>query len=200
MRLTYFAFFILAFLHQDLNSQCTPPMAELCEVANVLCSLDELNGYACQNNSTIPSPCLPLCSQGGVGHNTGWWAFVSQGGTVTITLTIGSCVILQGLEFGLWGDCNCSEEVACRSIPCIPPGSVEVISAHLKACKTYYLWVDGCSGDICDFTLNTSGGAPPSLIPLSFINNDSSQIIEPVCVGRCNYRFFVNPQPGGFIA
>lgn len=196
MRLTYFSFFISAFLHQDLNSQCTPPMAEFCEEANVLCSLDELNGFACQNTSTVPSPCSPLCSQGGVGHNTGWWGFVSQGGTVTITLTIGSCADLQGLEFGLWGDCNCSEEVACRSIPCVPPGSVEVISAHLKACKTYYLWVDGCSGDICDFTLNTSGGVPPSLIPLSFINNDSSQIIEPVCVGACNYRFFVNPQPG----
>lgn len=180
----------------QLIAQCTPPMAENCEEASVLCSLDEVNGYACQNNSTVPSPCAPLCSQGGVGHNTSWWGFVTQGGNVTITLTIGGCTTSQGLQYGIWGDCNCSEEIACRSIPCVPPGSVEVINANLKACKTYYLWVDGCSGDICDFTLNTSGGGPPSLSPLGFINNKTNMIIEPVCVGACNYRLFVNPQPG----
>ncbi|MFZ1296626.1 MAG: hypothetical protein WAT16_01170, partial [Saprospiraceae bacterium] len=77
-------------------------MAEECELANVLCSLDEVNGYACNNPSTIASPCQPLCSQGGVGHNTSWWAFVSQGGNVTITLTIGGCTSSQGIQYGIW--------------------------------------------------------------------------------------------------
>lgn len=52
-------------------------------------------------------------------------------------------------------------------------------------------------GDICDFTLHTSGGGPPQLTPLNPINNVPSRIIKPVCVGACNYLFFVNPQPGG---
>ncbi|MFZ1255907.1 MAG: gliding motility-associated C-terminal domain-containing protein [Saprospiraceae bacterium] len=181
----------------QLLAQCTPPMAEECELASVLCSLDEVNGYACNNPSTIPSPCSPLCSQGGAGHNTSWWGFVCQGGSVTVTLTIGGCTTTQGLQFGIWGDCNCGEEIACRSIPCVPPNSVQTVTANLQACKTYYLWVDGCSGDICDFTLSTSGGGPPSLSPLGFINNIASKIIQPVCVGACNVRFFVNDQPGG---
>jgi len=183
-------------LSDRLIAQCTPPMSEYCDEVSVLCSLDEVNGYACQNNSSVPSPCAPLCSQGGVGHNTSWWGFVSQGGNVTITLTIGGCTTSQGLQYGIWGDCNCSEEIACRSIPCVPPGSVEVINANLKACKTYYLWVDGCSGDICDFTLNNSGGGSPSLSPLGYINNQSNSIIDSVCVGACGYRLFVDPQPG----
>ncbi|MGB4969639.1 MAG: hypothetical protein WBO31_08920, partial [Saprospiraceae bacterium] len=66
------------------NSQCIPPMAEECELASVLCSLDEVNGYACNNPSTVPSPCAPLCSMGGAGHNTSWWGFVCQGGSVTV--------------------------------------------------------------------------------------------------------------------
>lgn len=81
----------------SLFGQCTPPMAETCDEANVLCSLDEVNGYACNNPSTIPSPCNPLCSQGGVGHNTSWWGFVTQGGSVTVTLTVGGCTTTQGL-------------------------------------------------------------------------------------------------------
>lgn len=181
----------------QMLAQCTPPMAEECELANVLCSLDEVNGYACNNPSTVASPCQPLCSQGGVGHNTSWWAFVSQGGNVTITLTIGGCTSSQGIQYGIWGDCNCGQEVICRSIPCIPPNSTSTANATLIPCKTYYLWVDGCSGDICDFTINTSGGGPPSLDPLGFINNIASKIIQPVCVGACNVRFFVNPQSGG---
>ncbi|MBK9108252.1 MAG: T9SS type A sorting domain-containing protein [Saprospiraceae bacterium] len=190
---TFFTLCILIFcIHFKLHSQCTPPMAEICEDANVLCSLDDLNGYACNNPSTIPSPCSPLCSQGGVGHNTSWWGFVTQGGNVTITLTIGGCTTTQGLQYGIWGNCSCSEDVFCRSIPCVPPGSVEVIEVNLIACKTYYLWVDGCSGDICDFTLSTGGGGTPTLSPLGFINDDSDGVIDSVCIGACNYKFFID--------
>jgi gliding motility-associated-like protein len=196
--LTYLCFIVLT-PGSILNSQCTPPMAETCEESSVLCSLDEVNGYTCNNPSTIASPCSPLCSQGGVGHNTSWWAFVSQGGTATLTLTVGPCTSSQGLQYGIWGDCNCGQEILCRSIPCIPPNSVSTSTISLLPCKTYYLWVDGCSGDICDFTLNVggTGGGPPTLSPLGFINNIASKIIQPVCVGACNVRFFVNPQPGG---
>lgn len=177
-------------------AQCSPPMAETCEESSVLCSLDELNGYSCNNPSTIPSQCTPLCSNGGNGENTSWWAFVTRGGDVTITLIVGGCITAQGLQFGIWGDCVCGEEIACRSLPCILPNSIQTINVNLKACKTYYLWVDGCSGDICDFTLQTAGGAPPTLSPLGFINNIPRGIIEPICVGACNVTFFVNPQPG----
>ncbi len=196
--LAWVIFFISAQV-QILYAQCTPAMAETCEEANVLCSLDEMNGYTCQNNSTIPSPCAPLCSQGGLGDNTSWWGFVSAGGNVTITLTVGSCNNGQGLEYGIWGDCICAEEIVCRSAPCIPANSMSTVNVTLKPCKTYYLWVDGCNGDVCNFTLNTSGGGPPALAPLGKINNVPGMIIQPICEGACNVKFFVNPQPGGCV-
>lgn len=113
-------------------------MSEECNQVNVLCSLDELNGYACNNTSTVPSHCGPLCSQGGIGENTSWWGFVTEGGNVTMTLTIGSCNTGQGLQFGIWGDCLCEEEIVCRSNPCSIPNSVNTVSANLQPCKTYY--------------------------------------------------------------
>jgi hypothetical protein len=197
-QMRYVAFFLLfiSIEIQKVFSQCTPPMAEVCEDVQILCSLDELNGYACNNPSVIPSPCSPLCSQGGVGHNTSWWGFVSSGGNAVITLKIGNCIVNRGLEFGIWGDCVCGEEVVCRSEPCIPSNSINTVNVNLVPCKTYYLWVDGCGGDICDFTLNTKGDSSSTLAPLPYINNDTDKIIE-VCEGLCDGRFFINDQPGG---
>lgn len=191
-----FSLFLQLVCFLKLYGQCSPPQSENCDEANVLCSLAELNGYECNNPSTVPSPCSPLCSQGGVGHNTSWWAFVTNGGKITLTLTNGGCTSSQGMQYGIWGDCNCGEEIACRSIPCIPPNSVSAITIDLKPCKTYYLWVDGCSGDICDFTINTSIDTSPVLKPLSFINNEPGKVIT-VCEGLCNGAFYLNPQPGG---
>ncbi|MBK9718599.1 MAG: hypothetical protein IPO85_14020 [Saprospiraceae bacterium] len=39
-------------------------------------------------------------------------------------------------------------------IHCNGPGQFG-ITANLISCKTYYLFVDGCSEDVCDFTITT---------------------------------------------
>ena len=150
-----------------IDAQCTPPAAETCEEASVLCSLDELNGYACNNPSTVPFDC-PLIRKG---YNTSWWAFVSQGGAATITMIVGSCTSNQGMAYGIMGDCLCREEIITRQKPCIIPNSIDSVKINLTPCKTYFIWVDGCKGDICDFTINTTGGKRPSLSPLGLINN-----------------------------
>lgn len=55
----------------QLLAQCTPPSADNCQDANVLCSLDEVNGYSCSNpNYSNPTGCSPLCPSGGGAHNT----------------------------------------------------------------------------------------------------------------------------------
>jgi hypothetical protein len=176
----------------SLKAQCFPELSETCEDAPILCSLNQLNGYTCNNYSNIASPCAPLCSQGGVGHNTSWWAFQTSGGNITFSIKVGPCISNQGLQYGIWGNCNCSDEVLCRSIACIPPNSVSVSQVTLVHAKTYYFWIDGCSGDICDFTINTSGEGPPLPNTLSPINNIPGQIIDTLCAGNSQYKFFVN--------
>ena len=97
-----------AFQSRSLHAQCVPPATDDCSSANVLCSLDEVNGYCCQNTSDIHSDLYPcgsgsLCSSGGGPHNTSWWAFVTTGGTVTITITFNNCVNNQGVQMGIRG-------------------------------------------------------------------------------------------------
>ncbi len=176
-------------------AQCTPPSADNCEDANVLCSLDELNGYSCLNpNYSNPTGCSPLCPSGGGAHNTAWWAFVTEGGMVTITITYQNCSVNgTGVQMGIWGDCDCSESVACNP-NCNGPGQF-TITANLTACKTYYIFVDGCSGDVCDFTIATSGGAMPNLKKLTKINEDLDRRIQ-LCQGTCDKNFKVAGQEG----
>jgi len=90
---------------------------------------------------------------------------------------------------GIWGDCFCQESVACNST-CGGP-STYAISANLTACKTYYLFINGCNGDVCDFCLTTTGGLPPNLPSLGNI-----QGMRDVCVGACNIRYTVNVNGG----
>lgn len=189
-------FFIFKF--ETVFSQCKPAGTDLCEEAYVFCSLDELNGYTCTNPNyqNVVGP-DPICPGDTHPHNITWWSFVSKGGNVCITLKYSNCVSKDsGLQYGIYTDCSFVDLVACDNSCGRNPG-IKTICADLTPCKTYYLFIDGCFGDVCDFTINTTGGDPPILAPISYINNISSGIIQPVCVGICNYDLFVDPQPGG---
>lgn len=198
MNRTIFALYIFCIFIIEPNqsiAQCTPPSADYCEGANLLCSLDELNGYSCSNpNYSNPTGCSPLCPSGGGAHNTAWWSFVCDGGLVTININYQNCSVNgTGVQMGIWGDCDCAESVACNP-NCTGPGQF-TITASLTACKTYYLFVDGCSGDVCDFTITTSGGSQPNLSPLGKINGDPDRRIQ-FCKGACNKNFKVAGQNG----
>ncbi len=177
----------ISILASKLNAQCTPPVAEYCDSADVLCSLSEINGYCCANIEYYnPTGCSPLCPSGGGPHNTGWWAFVTQGGPVSISININNCSVNnQGLQMGIWGDCSCNESIICNPA-CNGPGSY-TLSGNLMPCKIYYLFVDGCNGDVCEFCLTTSGGHTPMLPPLGYPKGPKE-----VCVGACNIKYNVD--------
>ncbi|MBK9995142.1 MAG: hypothetical protein IPP01_14470 [Saprospiraceae bacterium] len=88
-------FFSLYFIEANTQS-CTPASADRCEDSNVLCSLDEVNGYTCQNvDYSNPTACVGGGTDcpNGVANNSSWWAFVTEGGIASISLTISNCSI-----------------------------------------------------------------------------------------------------------
>jgi hypothetical protein len=198
MKIVIILFTLILTVNHRLSSQCTPPSHTNCEDAPVLCSLTELNGFSCTLSSVSNTTgCMPICPSGGTPENIEWWAFTSDGGNVTISLTISNCTNTTGatgMEFGLSGNCNCSESVACNKL-CNGPGTYS-ISATLIPCKTYYLFVDGCDGDVCDYTIHTTGGNAPNLSPLGKINDDTDRII-PVCRHSKFQSYKVNEQSNG---
>ena len=189
------------------QTYCIPNPGMHCDEAPLFCSLDALNGYNCKTFPSDPLPCADKCANSnGLSNWTSWLSFITQGGTVTFTLTLGSCACdsnspLPRIRWGIWGDCSCNEQIICSS-PCMtqtcPHASrSQSMTVNLKPCKRYYLWVTGCEIQKytnCHFTITTSSGGTPTLPPLDNINNIASGIIEPVCVGTCNYKFFVTPK------
>ncbi len=177
----------------QLDAQCLQEGAFNCEDAFVFCSLDELDGYKCYNTEqSNPTACLP-CNGYGAPHNSSWWAFVSEGGEVSITIIFDFCYNPgggqpSGAQYGIVSQCDCSGQVACHS-NCNTYGDTAIIKAFLIPCRTYYLWLDGCNGDVCHFTIKTSGGKKPNITQLGNIN---SSIPNPLYTDCC-VDFTVTP-------
>lgn len=80
---------------ETMLSQCVPAALDDCYGVEspILCTLNELNGYSC-TTPTIQNPtaCLP-CNGSGTPNNSQWWAFIAQGGSVTITINYSDCYI-----------------------------------------------------------------------------------------------------------
>ncbi|MBK8736558.1 MAG: T9SS type A sorting domain-containing protein [Saprospiraceae bacterium] len=190
---------VLNLLSLRIFSQCTPSAADECQYANVFCSLDELSGYTCSNTTASnPTACLP-CNGQGAPHNSSWWAFVTDGGNVTVAITFSDCYNPNGynpagVQMGMVSACDCSGQVACEP-GCSGNVSTITINGFLQPCKIYYLWVDGCSGDVCNFTITTSGGTQPRLSALGALTSSQT---NPICKGCCS-DFRVAPQPGGCV-
>lgn len=147
----------------SLSAQCYPPPADKCQDAHTICSMQELDGFKCAVVSySNPTACLPCKGKGGP-HNTSWWAFIAEGGRTTIKISIYNCIINgTGVQFGIESACDCSEQVFCYS-DCATSGEYTLI-ADLIPNKKYYFWMDGCTGDVCDFTMRSSLGGTPNQI------------------------------------
>ncbi len=172
MKITFtFLFSLLTFISIYGQGGCNPPGADNCESSNVLCTLDELDGYSCSNpDADNPTGSNPLCFGVGKPHNTVWWAFIGGGNTITLSFNYDSadcknyndsntCVV--GIQAGVLGECG-DAPVACNASCC-----VEVFELRFFAefCKVYYVWVDGCNADVCNYTMGVSPKGHGAYIP-----------------------------------
>ena len=119
-------------------------------------SIRELSGWRDANPNFFngndgPSP---LCPSGGEANNLGWWSFYTPGGRYNFEIEFDNCTVNgTGVQFGIYTDCSFTESVFCDPA-CNGPGK-KSFSADLEPFKLYYLFVDGCSGDVCDFIIKT---------------------------------------------
>ena len=151
---------------QAMSQLCNPAAADCCEDAPVLCGFDDLNGYSCRNPPP-PNTCGPstLCPNGGVPNNMSWWAFVAGTNFVSLRITPSNCTTVPpsfvGVQAGIYTDCSFGSSVDCQGICQTGPF---IIGGNTVPCQTYYVFIDGCAGSECDYTVEVlSGGNPPTL-------------------------------------
>lgn len=156
-----FAFAISWSLH--VQAQCDPQPSLDCEDAPVFCSLAEMDGFTCRSPSppNLQGP-SPLCERGSFVNNIAWWAFVADSDRITIEITVTNCTTVSGqmgAQAGVYTDCGFGTAVFCEASCWI--GRHELSGATVP-CQTYYMFIDGCNGSECDYTVKVlSEGTPP---------------------------------------
>jgi hypothetical protein len=161
-----FAVFVCAISPSVIVGQnCVPPLSLSCEGAHVFCSPEEMHGYTCQNTSLLNTQGpTPLCPFGGVPNNISWWAFVAGDNVIELEINAFNCTVVQGqngAQAGIYGDCQFIESVAC--MPECFTGKA-ILSGPTVPCKVYYVFVDGCNGSVCEFTVEViKGMSPPAM-------------------------------------
>ncbi len=133
----------------------------LCLDAPIMCDLDDLDGFS-GTMSAIPTlgP-NPLCSST-MPNNMHWWAFVANGTVISIDVLLSNCTLesgMMGANFGVYESCSFGTPVWCSDF-CFDGLSTNLPITGLTIGQSYYLYMDGCNGSVCDYTfaINSGGG------------------------------------------
>ncbi len=153
----------------DAGLYCDPNHPD--NPAPIICSLECLDGFT----ATMPSTLLPdqpefLCGNSGTPNNLSWFAFVAGDTLIDITITPTNCVTgsvfsgnpgdnLIGIQSGIYSSCGFTEEdiVTCFWDCYSAQGDpVNLTSTEFIPGEVYYLFVDGCGGSVCDYTVTVN--------------------------------------------
>lgn len=173
-RITTLGLILLAcLLANTVFSQCVPnpnPTPGLdCGTAPYLCcgEIDNFSGSLPTFNN--PTGNNPLCSNGGTAHNTEWVAFAAGTASFNLNIVLSNCDTVgtggqtfTGVQVGIYGGCDFSEEVFCDGN--CQTGAFSIPVSGLQIGQVYFLFFDGCAGSVCDYQITVTGGstqAPP---------------------------------------
>lgn len=153
------------------------PPAEMCEWACIYC---DFNGYigstaGYQGNGT---PSGGFCGQI---TNDQWLGFIAGATSATFTVQPSNCMGGNGIQAALYDNCSYGNLLACTG----GGGGQGEIPAQFTVAllpgKSYYLMIDGFSGDECDIQVSVdppSAVQPPSVGPVGAIQGPTG-----VCPG-----------------
>ena len=178
-------------LAQDFTPPCStsPTPADFCDLTCANCFFDFVQG---NNQFGIPTGNQPLCG-GLVLHNTVWYAFVAGSERIGFELIASDCFSGNGLQMAIMESCDQLDPLVCN------PGASGSENMPLQLSynqfipgKTYYLLIDGFSGDICNFEMVVSEGIT---VPIAPDNPTPVQGPAVVCPGG-TYIYFIEPVYG----
>ncbi len=156
---------------------CNNPSADLsfpiCQEAEAnppICNLVLLDSYCGSMNTATsigPQP-DPLCPDGGGAHNSSWFAFVAGEAGFQMEVVPFSCTnagMFSGIQAGVYTDCTFTDAIYCNAGCSTNAFTIGGTGTTLIPGQTYYLFLDGCAGSVCDFEVNVIQGASTFDIP-----------------------------------
>lgn len=145
------------------SAQCPPYLpAPDCPSAQPDCS-NGLDGY-CNTLGTDPGGgAFPGCGGAAVLNNDEWIAFFAGSSSITVQIVPDNCQGSganggTGIQAGFYQDCN-NLDGSVLSVQCnCTENIVTLNSTSFVIGETYYITIDGCGGDVCDYEINVING------------------------------------------
>jgi hypothetical protein len=155
---------------------------------HIICNLNSINGFSSvmREEITANGP-SPLCDQGGTASNISWFGFIAGTGDYNIEIIPSNCIAgttgLSGMQAGAYTSCSWDEAVWCDPF-CNDAGLVSPDSIFIPG-NTYYVFLDGCQGAICEYQINIIGNFVPfGALPNTGIENTGTSCEPfPLCTG-----------------
>ncbi len=193
-------------LQSSYAQQCPPPgfpeSGNTCPQAPILC--ENLDGYCNTINNNNVQQQFPGCSGQWTLNNDEWFAFYAGTTTITIVVTPSNCNNLgnlPGLQGGIYKGCGgqiMDVQCFCTEDPFVLTSNNYVVG------EIYWFVLDGCSGDVCDYSIDVTAGStvgtPPDdpgniTGPSPVCAGTTSAYSVPVVSGATNYSWTLTP-PG----
>ncbi len=210
----------------DLCIQVKPPIP--CEgeapyfydQTEIICGLDELNGYCLDMRPPLPAAALPWPGCPTVSfHNPSWFTFVAGAEDLEIEIFISDCVANQGVQIALYElDCEIDFDPTnpdgtqptadqlvspCSFVTTPTVGSV-IFNTDTELGQVYGIIVDGWNGDQCNVSVEEVlvGGDPPELDGTdleepSFEDGEFGFLEDTICAGAEDVPFTLEGEVEG---
>lgn len=149
----------------NLWSQCPPAgfpqPGNTCVTAPILC--ENLDGYCATINNSNTTQNFPGCP-GWQLNNDEWFAFFAGSTTITVVVTPSNCSPggNQGLQGGIYAACTSQAmdlQCSCTTNPFTLTSNNYVIG------QVYYFVLDGCGGNVCDYSIDVTQGSTVGVPP-----------------------------------
>ena len=153
--------FCFTFDCDEPNDLALPECTEAEEM--VICNLPDLTGFCSrmfETNSGGSQP-SPLCPGQGntAAHNISWFAFIAGEGNYNLVIDPFACAgaggANEGVQIGVYTSCEFTDAVFCNGSCNL--NTVSVPSTNLVPGETYYIFIDGCNGSVCSYTIEIEG-------------------------------------------
>lgn len=188
----------------------SPAAGNSCATATPIC---DLNGY-CGNTSasytanTWSQSCgflgLSNCGLTGVFcgsiENNSFLSFTASSTTISFDVWVTSSTMGYGIQILIFSATNCSGTVTqygpCYNPGVVEPGPVNISAGGLTVGNTYYIMIDGNSGDVCNYIIGANSGisVPVAVNPAAATLCPGETVNLSASGGNGTYTWTATPQ------
>jgi len=209
MKKFYFALFTILATSQISFAQCPPPgtptSTNTCSEAQANCL--NLDGYCGTiNNNNVQQP-FPGCPNN-VLNNDEWFAFYAGTTSISIQITPSNCQSggQQGLQGAIYQACGPPWVAMDLQCPCTT-NPFTLNSTNFVVGQIYYIVIDGCGGNVCDYSVDVTQGSTVGQAPADpgtvtgpspvCVNSTQAYTVPPIS-GATAYQWTMTPALGTF--